>query len=106
MEWEFPAPETREATRNAAITASTPTNRDLRIQHAMTGDVGHDQRREFARPALHDRGARRRYLCQKHSLPFIARRERRAMKNDENDAHSIETKIVIRNETRVVNASR
>ena len=47
-----------------------------------------------------------RYLCQKHSLPFIARREQRAMKNDENDAHSIETKIVIRNETRVVNASR
>ena len=76
MEWEFPAPETREATRNAAITASTLMNRNLRIQHAMTGDVGHDQRREFARPALHARGARRRYLCQKHSLPFIARRER------------------------------
>ena len=55
MEWEFPAPETREATRNAAITASTPMNRDLRIQHAMTGDVGHDQRREFAGPALHAR---------------------------------------------------
>jgi hypothetical protein len=39
MEREFPVPETREATRNAAITASTLMNRNLRIQHAMTEEM-------------------------------------------------------------------
>jgi hypothetical protein len=37
---EDSARETGEATRNAAITASMLMNRDLRIQHAMAGNVG------------------------------------------------------------------
>lgn len=86
MEWEFPAPETREATRSAAITASTLMNLNLRIQHAMTEEMSvceADAACPRSTPAI---------SCQKHSLPFIVRRERRAMKNGENDAHSIENK--------------
>lgn len=60
MEWEFPVLETREATGSAAIRAGTLMNRDLRFQHAMARVPLMDQRRKFVRPALHDRGTRRR----------------------------------------------
>jgi hypothetical protein len=73
--------ETGEATRNAAITASTLMDRDLRIQHAMAGDVGNGSTTEVCEAAARPRNTSE-ILCQ-NSLPFIARGELRVEKRRE-----------------------